>query len=153
MKYVKCTEEHAKKLVDIIEQDPDGYGKLTDQTMIPTRINVGTKFFTDGTVLIDDNDKIVGWFEINHFGYKSSCFNLYVVPKHRHEGVGKLLMGHCITLIQYRTEDTKIVNVVYSNNHDSIKLHAKHKFKEVARLKEYAFRYGVVDLIYMELEL
>jgi L-amino acid N-acyltransferase YncA len=77
--------------------------------------------------------------------------SVYVAPKHRGQGVGKLLLPPLIDDARARGMHTIIAGIDAANI-ASIRLHARFGFVQVAHFKEVGFKFNRwLDLVFMEL--
>lgn len=91
-------------------------------------------------------NKIVGWASLSNWshkeGYKYTVENsIYVVNNYRGKGIGSNLLKHLI--IEAKEKDYKnIMAQIAEGNQNSIKLHKKHGFKKVGKLKKVGYKFN-----------
>jgi L-amino acid N-acyltransferase YncA len=105
-----------------------------------------------------DENKIAGFSTIGWFrawqGYKYSVENsVYVDSRYRGRGLGKQLMEPLIEAARTLNMHTIVAGIEAANN-ESIRLHEKFGFREVAHFKEVGFKFGRwLDLKFLQLVL
>jgi L-amino acid N-acyltransferase YncA len=95
----------------------------------------------------------IGWFRAWQ-AYKYSVENsVYVDSRYRGRGIGKQLLEPLIESARRLNMHTIVAGIEAANN-DSIRLHEKFGFREVAHFKEVGFKFGRwLDLKFLQLVL
>jgi phosphinothricin acetyltransferase len=102
-----------------------------------------------------EQETVVGFSTYGQFrtwpGYRYTVENsIYVASSHRGRGIGSLLLAPLIERARQQRLHA-IMAGVEAENTVSIKLHEKHGFVAVGRLKEVGFKFGRwLDLLFLE---
>ncbi len=110
-------------------------------------------------VIVAERDGgIIGWGCLNQWRNRGAYDNtvensVYVADGQRGRGVGSAILAELIRLAREIGHHT-IVAVIDADQIASIRLHGRHGFAEVGRLKELGFKFGRwLDVVYMQLML
>ena len=109
-------------------------------------------------IVAERQGAIVGWGCLNQWRNRAAYDNtvensVYVAHGLHRQGIGSAILLETIRLareIGHRT----IIGVIDADQAASIRVHAKHGFAEVGRLKELGFKFNRwLDVVYMQLML
>lgn len=106
-------------------------------------------------IVIENNDKILGWGAISGFKERKAYENtgevsVYVDHEWLHRGFGREILSRLIEEAG-KIELHTLMAVISADQIPSIMLHEKYGFKTVGRLKEAGFKFGEwLDVVYMQ---
>jgi L-amino acid N-acyltransferase len=94
-----------------------------------------------------DESRLIGWGALSAFrprpGYRFTVEDsIYVAEDWQGRGVGSALLGRLIDDAQALRMRTVIAVIGDEANIGSIRLHAKHEFVEIARMRDVGFKFG-----------
>lgn len=163
MKIIECTPKYSAQILEIFNDAILNTTALYDYkpwTMDTMKVWFETKAQFNYPVIgiVDDNDELMGFGSYGQFrvrpAYKYTIENsLYVHPKHRGKGLGKILLNE---IIRHATNQNfhSIIAVIDASNEISINLHRKAGFTQVGVLSEVGYKFGRwLDAVFLQLNL
>ncbi|MGA2498629.1 MAG: N-acetyltransferase family protein [Tepidisphaeraceae bacterium] len=109
-------------------------------------------------IVAECNGAVVGWGCLNQWRSREAYDNtvensVYVANGLHGQGIGSAILSELMRLARGIGHHT-IVAVIDAEQAASIRLHAKHGFSEVGRLKQLGFKFNRwLDVVYMQLML
>lgn len=87
-------------------------------------------------VVVCRSDRVVGWGCCRHSAFEAELLKIGVAPLMRRQGLGSILLGTCITLLQQRGIGELFLEV-RSLNHPALCFYLNSGFTEVGRRINY----------------
>jgi phosphinothricin acetyltransferase len=107
-------------------------------------------------IVAEADGVVVGWGSLSPFHPRSAFRHtvensIYVHHEHQGQGIGSLLLQDLISRASALGHRV-VIGAIDGSQAASIRLHAKHGFQEVGRLRQVGLKFGRwLDLVYMEL--